>query len=85
MSSRGFQHSGLYGLPSLYDQQGEVVADLTVTNLSASRLVATDASKKLASVGNLATWIAGTSNQVTVGDDGRATEIQRIQERVERG
>ena len=70
MSSRGFQHSGLYGLPSLYDQQGEVVADLTVTNLSASRLVATDASKKLASVGNLATWIAGTSNQVTVGDDG---------------
>jgi len=43
-------------------------ASLTLSGLTASRLVATDGSKVLASA-SLASWIAGTSNQVTVTDD----------------
>lgn len=39
------------------------------SSLTASRLMASDGSKKLASVANLASWIAGTANQVTVTDD----------------
>lgn len=50
--------------------EGEVVASLTVTGLSASRLVATDASKKLASVSDLSSWIGGTASQLTVTSDG---------------
>lgn len=53
--------------------EGEEVASLTVTGLTASRLVATDASKTLASVANLASWIAGTASQQTVTDDGDGT------------
>jgi hypothetical protein len=51
----------------------ETVAALTVTGLTASRLVATNASKTLESVTNLASWVAGTSNQVTVTNDGDGT------------
>jgi hypothetical protein len=39
-------------------------------NLTASRLLATDASETLESVANLASWIAGTANQITVANDG---------------
>lgn len=51
----------------------ETVTSLTVTGLTASRLVATDGTKTLASVANLASWVAGTTNQVTVTDDGDGT------------
>jgi hypothetical protein len=40
-----------------------------LSGATATRLLATDADKKPVSVGNLASWIAGTSNQVTVTDD----------------
>jgi hypothetical protein len=40
-----------------------------IGGLTANRLVATDGTPALASVANLASWIAGTSNQVTVTDD----------------
>ncbi len=43
---------------------------LNLSGLTASRLMATDGSKNLASVSNLASWVAGTSNQVSVSDDG---------------
>lgn len=39
-------------------------------SLTASRLVAADASKNIASVAALTAWVAGTANQVTVTDDG---------------
>jgi len=42
-------------------------------SLSASRLVATDAVSELTSVSNLASWIAGTANQITVTDDADGT------------
>lgn len=48
-------------------------AGLTFTGLTASRLIATGASKALESVANLASWIAGTSNQITVANDGDGT------------
>ena len=42
---------------------------VNVTGATASRLVATDANKRLESV-NLSSWVAGTSNQVSVANDG---------------
>jgi len=45
---------------------------LTLTSLTADRLVASDADKKLVST-DLFDWIDGTSNQVTVSDDGDGT------------
>jgi len=46
---------------------------LTLTGLTATRLVATGVGGVLASVGNLASWIAGTTNQVSVANDGDGT------------
>lgn len=48
-------------------------AGATLSGATASRLLATDGSKALTSVGNLADWIAGTANQVTVTNDGDGT------------
>jgi hypothetical protein len=42
---------------------------LTLADLSASRIVASGSTKSLASVANLASWVGGTSNRVTVTDD----------------
>jgi hypothetical protein len=50
-----------------------VFASLALTGLTATRLMATDANKTLASVANLALWVAGTSNRVTVANDGDGT------------
>jgi len=44
-------------------------AGMTLSNLTANRLVASDGSKALIS-SDLAFWIAGTTNRVTVTDDG---------------
>ncbi len=46
---------------------------LTLTGLTASRLISTDASKSLSSVSDLTSWIAGTANRVTVADDSDGT------------
>lgn len=46
---------------------------VTIPNLTASRLVATGASSILASVTDLTSWIAGTTNQITVTSDGDGT------------
>lgn len=43
---------------------------LNLSGLTASRLLSTDGSKNLASVGNLASWVAGTTNQISVANDG---------------
>lgn len=48
-------------------------AGLTISGLTASRLVYTDASKALTSVTDLTSWIAGTTNQITVTDDSDGT------------
>ena len=53
------------------DLQREVADPLAA--LVASRLVATDANTFLASVANLASWIAGTADKVTVTNDGDGT------------
>lgn len=41
--------------------------------LTASRLVQTDGSKALSSVANLASWVAGTANEIDITDDGDGT------------
>ena len=43
---------------------------LTLSGLTASRLLASDGSKALASVADLASWVAGTADRVTVTADG---------------
>ena len=48
-------------------------AGLTLSGLTASRLMATDGAKAAASVADLTNWIAGTTGQVTVTDDGDGT------------
>ena len=59
------------GLPqSIGTGSSPEFTDLTLSGTTASRLLSTNGSKLLASVANLASWIAGTSNQITVGDDG---------------
>lgn len=53
---------------------GDVDTDtINVSTLTASRLLGSDASRDLVSVANLASWIAGTSNRVTVTNDGDGT------------
>lgn len=47
--------------------------NLKVTALTASRLIATAADKLISSVSTLTSWIAGTSNEITVTDDGDGT------------
>jgi len=48
-------------------------ASITLSDLLASRLIATDSGKTFESVADLTAWIAGTTNQITVTDDGDGT------------
>jgi hypothetical protein len=48
-------------------------ASITLTDLTATRLVKSDSNKKLASLVNLADFVAGTANQVTITNDGDGT------------
>ncbi len=48
-------------------------AGTVITGLTASRLTATNSAKNLVSVSDLTSWVAGTSNRVTVADDGDGT------------
>ncbi|KKL93956.1 hypothetical protein LCGC14_1869530, partial [marine sediment metagenome] len=50
-------------------------ANIILTDLTATRLTATDSTKKLSSVSDLTSWIAGTTNRVTVADVGDGTVI----------
>jgi len=51
---------------------------VTLSGLTASRLVASDGSKSLSSVTNLTSWIAGTTDRVTVTNDGDGTATLTI-------
>ncbi len=48
-------------------------AGLTISGLTASRLTASDGAKALESVANLASWIAGTTDHISVADDSDGT------------
>ena len=63
----------LSGPQDIHTGASPTFAGATLSGLTASRLAATDGAKALASVANLASWIAGTANQVTVADDGDGT------------
>lgn len=47
-------------------------ADLILTDLTATRIIATDSAKKLVST-NLNSWVSGTSNEINITDDGDGT------------
>ena len=49
------------------------VAGATITDLTASRLMASDGSKVLSSVSDLTSWIAGTTDHISVSDDADGT------------
>jgi hypothetical protein len=49
-----------------------VYSGLTLSGLTASRLIATDASNALTSA-DLASWVTGTANEISVADDGDGT------------
>lgn len=52
----------------------DVVTDsLKLNDLTATRLTSTDADKKIVSISTLSSWIAGTTNRITVTDDGDGT------------
>lgn len=53
-------------------EAGPTFASFTLTGLTANRLIASDADKALTST-TLNSWIAGTTNRVTVADDGDGT------------
>ena len=63
------------GTTYLSVQSGGVTIDpdLTLSNLTATRLLASDGSKLVVSVADLASWIAGTSNEITITNDGDGT------------
>lgn len=48
------------------------LAGLTVTGLTASRIIATDVNKALASI-DLNNWVAGTANEISITDDNDGT------------
>ena len=59
--------------PQDLDTSADVTFDsVTLDDLTASRLVATNGSKKLVS-SDLNNWVAGTSNQISVADDSDGT------------
>lgn len=63
------QNSGGYGA-FITGTGTDFTGDLSVSTLTASRLMASDGSKNLASVSTLSSWVAGTTNQISVSDDG---------------
>jgi len=60
-------------------------AGMTLTGLTASRLIYADADKALTSVSDLTTWIAGTTNQVTVTDDSDGTVTLSLPQNIHTG
>lgn len=48
-------------------------ASVALTGLTASRLLSTSAASALASVANLAAWVAGTTDEIDVANDGDGT------------
>jgi len=60
-------------LPQSIHTDADVTFDsLILDDLTATRLVASDGDTKLVST-DLASWVTGTANQITVGDDGDGT------------
>jgi hypothetical protein len=67
--TNGVSYNDTTGVIQLDSTYSPTFAAATLSNLTASRLVATDENKLLAST-NLSSWIAGTSNQITVTNNG---------------
>lgn len=63
----------------------QAVAAQAIAGLTASRLLATNGSKVLASVADLSSWIAGTTNQITVGSDGDGTVTLSLPQNIHTG
>lgn len=49
------------------------IPSLSTSTLTAARLLWYDSSKRLVTVGNLGDWVAGTTNQISVNNDGDGT------------
>jgi hypothetical protein len=62
-----------------------VFASLTLTGLTANRLISSDTLKALTSVGALTAWIAGTEFQVIVTDDSDGTVTLSLPQNIHAG
>ena len=62
-----------YYFPTTTESGAISVTNITASDLTASRLTASDGNKKIVSVADLASWIAGTSGEITVTSDGDGT------------
>lgn len=61
-------------LPQNIDTSADVEFDsIKLDDLTQSRMISTDSNKKLVSIANLASWIAGTAYQISIADDGDGT------------
>ena len=74
------------GLPqNIHTGASPTFADLTLSALTNSRLLATNGADLLVSVANLASWILGTINQVTVTNNGDGTVTLALPQNINTG
>jgi hypothetical protein len=64
--------SGTIVINDLSNLATTTISHLTVSDLTANRLIASNADKALVST-NLSSWVSGTANQITVTDNGDGT------------
>jgi hypothetical protein len=58
----------------------QVFSSLTLTGLTASRLLSVDSTKKLQSVSSLSSWVTGSDNITTSDDTGGTVVVDTIQD-----
>lgn len=61
------------------------VNGIGIDSSTASRLLQTNASKRVVSVADLTAWIAGTTNQITVANDGDGTVTLSLPQNIDTG
>jgi len=69
-SSLSISGTTLNTIQAITTTSSPTFAGATLSGLTANRLVQSNGSSALASVSNLASWIAGTANQISVANDG---------------
>ena len=60
-------------------------AELTLSGLATNRLLYSNGSKMMATIADLTSWIAGTTNQITVTDDGDGTATLSLPQDINSG
>lgn len=73
-------------LPQDIHKDADVEFDsIKLDDLTATRMISCDVNKKLVVIATLSSWIAGTSNQVTITDDGDGTITISLPQNIDTG